>query len=53
MAKFLIDSDVIIWFLRGKKETIELLEKLQKLGVPACSPISIIEVQMGVKKGEE
>lgn len=53
MSKFLIDSDVIIWFLRGKKETIELLEKLQKFGVPSCSPISIIEVQMGVKKGEE
>ena len=53
MAKFLIDSDIIIYFLRGRKETIELLEKLQKSGVPACSPISIIEVQLGVKKDEE
>lgn len=52
-SKFLLDSDIIIWFLRGKKEIIELLERLQKSGVPACSPISIIEVQMGVKKGEE
>jgi predicted nucleic acid-binding protein len=53
MAKFLIDSDVIIWFLRGKKETIELFEKLQEFGIPVCSPISIIEVQKGVKRGEE
>jgi len=53
MAKFLIDSDIIIWFLRGKKETVSLLEKLGKTGVPACSPISIIEVRLGMKKGEE
>lgn len=52
MAKFLIDSDVIIWFLRGKKETIELLRNLQEFGVPGCSPVSIIEVQLGVKNGE-
>lgn len=53
MAKFLIDSDIIIWFLRGRKQTLELLEELQKSGVPACSPISIVEVQLGIKKGEE
>lgn len=52
-SKFLLDSDIIIWFLRGKREIMGLLEKLQKSGVPACSPISIIEVQLGVKKGEE
>lgn len=53
MPKFLIDSDIIIWVLRGKKEVIELVEELRKFGVPACSPISIVEVQIGVKKGEE
>lgn len=52
MAKFLVDSDVVIWFLRGKKETIELLRNLQEFGVPGCSPISTIEVQLGVKNGE-
>lgn len=52
-SKVLLDSDIIIWFLRGRKEIIELLEKLEKSGVPACSPISIVEVQMGIKKGEE
>ena len=53
MSKFLIDSDVIIWALRGKKETIYLLREIQQLGVPACSPISIVEVQLGVREGEE
>jgi len=53
MAKFLIDTDVIIWFLRGKKEIVELIERFQKSIVPICSPISIVEVLSGVKKGEE
>ena len=53
MPKFLIDSDIIIWYLRGRKDVIALLEELQKSGVPACSPISIVEIQLGVIKGEE
>ena len=51
--KFLLDSDVIIWALRGQKETLELLRRLQSVGIPACSPISIIEVKLGAKSGEE
>jgi len=53
MSKFLLDSDVIIWHLRGRKEVTELLRDLQRFGVPACSALSVIEVQLGVKKGEE
>ncbi|MBU4298833.1 type II toxin-antitoxin system VapC family toxin [Patescibacteria group bacterium] len=53
MTKFLIDTDIIIWFLRGKKEIVELTKEFQKSSPPACSPISIIEVQFGVKRGEE
>jgi predicted nucleic acid-binding protein len=53
MSKFLLDSDVIIWHLRGRKEVTELLRDLQRFGVPACSALSMIEVQLGVKKGEE
>ncbi|MCX5999480.1 MAG: type II toxin-antitoxin system VapC family toxin [Chloroflexi bacterium] len=52
MTGFLLDSDVIIWFLRGKKETKGLLLEVQRQGVPGCSPISIVEVQMGVRDGE-
>jgi len=53
MVKYLIDTDVIIWFLRGKKETVELIQKFQKFTLPACSPISIVEVQSGLKNSEE
>lgn len=53
MAKYLIDSDIIIWFLRGKREIVKLVEELQRSGIPACSPISIIEVQLGVREKEQ
>lgn len=53
MPKFLIDSDIIVWCLRGRKDVKELLEELQESAVPACSSISIVEVQLGVIKGEE
>ncbi len=53
MSKFLLDSDVIIWHLRGRKKVTELLRDLQKFGLPACSALSVLEIQLGVKKGEE
>lgn len=54
MSSYLLDSDVIISFLRGENKTIKLLEDLEKIaGVPATSPICITEVQAGVKPGEE
>jgi len=49
----LLDSDVIIWVLRGRKETVRLVEEIAKIGVPACSPLSLIEVLMGAKPEEE
>ena len=48
-----MDSDVIIWHLRGRKEVTEVLRDLQRFGLPACSALSVLEVQLGVKKGEE
>jgi predicted nucleic acid-binding protein len=53
MSRFLLDSDVIIWHLRGRKEVTEVLRDLQKFGLPACSALSVLEIQLGVKKGEE
>jgi predicted nucleic acid-binding protein len=53
MGRFLLNSDVIIWHLRGRKEVTEVLRELQRFGLPACSALSVLEVQMGVKKGEE
>ena len=54
MSKYLLDSDIIIWHLRGRIEITEMLKDLQRVGLPACSAISVLEVQLGVKtKGEE
>jgi hypothetical protein len=30
-----------------------MLRDLQRFGLPACSALSVLEVQLGVKKGEE
>jgi predicted nucleic acid-binding protein len=53
MSEYLLDSDVIIWHLRGRKEVTEMLRDLQRFGLPGCSALSVLEVQLGVKKGEE
>ena len=53
MSRFLLDSDVIIWHLRGRNEVTEMLKGMQPYGVPGCSAISILEVEMGMKKSEE
>ena len=53
MSNFLLDSDVIIWHLRGRKQVTEMLKDLQRFGLPACSALTFFEVQLGVRKGEE
>ena len=53
MGRFLLNSDIIIWHLRGQEEVTEMLRDLQRFGVPGCSALSVLEVQLGVKKGEE
>jgi len=50
---YLLDSDVIIWFLRGKEEIVNLIKSLAKEKPIGCSPLSIIEIKLGMKKGEE
>ena len=53
MGRFLLDSDIIIWHLRGRDEVTGMLRDLQRSGVPGCSALSVLEVQVGVKKSEE
>jgi tRNA(fMet)-specific endonuclease VapC len=53
MSKFLLDTDVIIWHLRGRQEVTRALRTLQEFGVPFCSTLSVLEVQVGLKRGEE
>ena len=53
MGRFLLDSDVIIWHLRGHDVVTNMLKDLQKMGVPACSSLSVVEVKSGMRAGEE
>lgn len=53
MNDILLDSDVIIWFLRGKEKVVSLLKNIAKEKALGCSPLSIIEIKLGMKKSEE
>lgn len=53
MIEYLLDSDVLIWQLRNQQQTVELLARLSKRGILACSVVSIVEIQAGVRHGEE
>ncbi|KKM12458.1 hypothetical protein SY88_03380 [Clostridiales bacterium PH28_bin88] len=50
--KYLIDSDVIIWYLRGRRKTVELIDHLLEDGILACSALSIFEVMRGARPEE-
>lgn len=53
MPDYLLDSTVVIDFLRGKKETITLIKKLFSEGSSlSCCPINIIEVYTGMREKE-
>ncbi len=53
MNRFLLDSDVIIWHFRGSEKITGMLRDLLAFGLPCCSAISVLEVQVGVKRDEE
>lgn len=55
MANFLLDSDVLIWLLRGRTETVDLVGRLQREtpAALACSVLSILEIWTGIRPGEE
>lgn len=48
-----MDSDIIIWFLRGREQEVNLLEKLSKTGTPRCSVVSMAEIRAGLVKHPE
>ncbi|MDI6689499.1 MAG: type II toxin-antitoxin system VapC family toxin [Actinomycetota bacterium] len=52
MAKYLMDTDVIIWYLRGKEDTVSLIKNLSKEGELAISAISRTEILMGTLEKE-
>jgi len=51
MKPFLLDTDVLIDFLRGVPPAVEWLEQLQAR--PLISVITIAELRAGMKSGEE
>jgi predicted nucleic acid-binding protein len=53
VADYLLDSDVIIWILRGKPGAIDTIRDLQSRGTLGCSSLSPFEVESGIKPGEE
>jgi predicted nucleic acid-binding protein len=53
VARHLLDSDVLIWVLRGKSQAVDFVESLLKDEVPAISVLSIYEVWSGCKPNEE
>lgn len=50
----MLDSDVIIELLRGRREVVEALAALESSGVATyCTPIAWAEIYAGVRPGEE
>jgi predicted nucleic acid-binding protein len=54
MPRPLLDSDILIDFLRGHPEAWSLLDSLRMLGeVPLVSTVSVAEILAGARHGEE
>jgi predicted nucleic acid-binding protein len=54
VAKYLLDSDVLIWILRNRHETVLLVDRLVQdtSETLACSVLSVLEVCAGAKAPE-
>lgn len=53
MSKYLLDSDVLIWHLRGKSKIQNLVLSLGRSALLSCSVLSVIEIEAGMHHGEE
>lgn len=54
MAEILLDSDVIIAWLRGSERFVEAIARLLEAGdTLAWTPVSVAEIFAGVRRGEE
>ena len=51
--RYLLDTDVIIWHLRGHEPTEGLLQAIEGEQPLGCSAISVFEVWSGVRPQEE
>jgi len=48
--KFLVDSDIIIWYLKGRDKEVQLLEELAEKGELFTSVVTIAEIRAGLTK---
>jgi hypothetical protein len=55
VPSYLLDSDVLIWILRNRESTVRMVEELAGRATEplACSALSVMEIEVGVKPGEE
>ena len=53
VAKALLDSDLIIWHLRGREHAHRWIRELSRAGIPSCSALSVTEIVAGMRRGEE
>lgn len=50
MDKYLVDSDVIIWYLKGREKEAILLNELSKKGNLYFSVVTITEIRVGLTR---
>lgn len=50
---YLLDSDVVIWHLRGRPEIVSLVERLAQEGPLGVSSLTRIEVRAGMRPHEQ
>jgi predicted nucleic acid-binding protein len=53
MARHLLDTDVLIWVLRGKTQAVSFLQNLLRNEIPAISTLSLYEIWAGARPQEE
>src|SRR5438132_7560771 len=53
VAMVLLDTDVIIWYLRGRESVHAWVQEMSRDGVPRCSALSVTEVVSGIRPKEE
>lgn len=53
MPKFLLDSNIIISYLRGEAQGVEMFSRIAEQGRLVCSVMSVFEIEAGIRCGEE
>ena len=53
MKTYLFDSDVVIWFFKGRDKEVELLNTLSAKGRLLISAVTVIEVRTGISRQAE